>query len=279
MTHKLTPICMALCLLVLEACATLSPAQTTPTSPPATEPAVATLATVWFPPTSTATARPPLTPSPTEETRPGLGQAITTDTFENPALWSVRESDSSSVIVANGRITLAISQPRLYLFSLRSEPLLTNFYAEINATTSLCQGPDEFGLLFRAQGTSDYYRLVLACDRTVRLERVQGGAIALLQQRLPSGDVPPGSPGQVRIGVWAVGSELRFFLNGHFQFGLNDPVYKFGTLGVFARSGGENAVTITFSDLTIQDVTYLSPTPSPTPSKTPTPTRTPSVTP
>jgi hypothetical protein len=94
-----------------------------------------------------------------------------------------------------------------------------------------------------------------------------------------SGDVPPGAPGEVRIGLWVSGTEMRVFLNGHYQFTVSDPLFASGTLGVFARSGGENAVTITFSDLVVNEVSYASPTPTLTPSRTPTVTLTPRPTP
>jgi hypothetical protein len=85
----------------------------------------------------------------------------------------------------------------------------------------------------------------------------------VLQQPLQSGDVPPGAPGLVRIGVWAVGRELRLFLNGRFQFSINDPSFPIGTLGVFVRSAGETPVVVSFSDLVIQEVNYILPTATP----------------
>jgi hypothetical protein len=176
-------------------------------------------------------------------------------------------------------LTLAVSQPRVYLFSLRREPLLTDFYAEITARLGLCSGPDEYGLLFRVNSAGDFYRFALTCTGEMRLDRVRSSQASLVYPRAFSGDVPPGAPGEVRIGVWAVGREMRFFLNDHYQFTVRDPVFRSGTLGVFARSGGETAVTVSFSDLIIRSVSYLSPTPSPTPSRTPTPTRTPRATP
>ncbi len=56
---------------------------------------------------------------------------------------------------------------------------------------------------------------------------------------LPSGDVPPGAPGEVRIGMWAVGPDMRLFLNGRYQFSITDKSYPIGTIGVFVNSAGE----------------------------------------
>ena len=159
------------------------------------------------------------------------------------------------------------------MVSLRSEPLLTSFYAEISAHTALCKGGDSYGLLFRANNTASY-RYALACDGTVRLERMSLSRARVIQEATPSGDVPPGSPGDVRLGVWAVGSEMRFFLNGRHQFTVSDVNLGIGSIGVFAQSASDTAMTVTFSDLIVQSVGYVSPTPTMTPSKTPVPTST-----
>lgn len=146
--------------------------------------------------------------------------------------------------------------------SLRRDTLLTDYYAEITAQPSLCKGEDSYGVLIRANGGS-YFRFALACDGTVRAERVSNSVRLVLQQPLSSGDVPPGAPGNVRIGVWAVGKEIRLFLNGRFQFSISDPSFPIGTIGVFVRSAGETAAVVSFSDLVIQEVDYVLPTATP----------------
>jgi hypothetical protein len=58
---------------------------------------------------------------------------------------------------------------------------------------------------------------------------------------------------------------MRFFLNGRYQFGITDGTYRSGAVGVFARSAGDTPVTVTFSELSIYDVTYSAPAATPTP--------------
>ena len=148
--------------------------------------------------------------------------------------------------------------------SLRHDTLLTDYYAELTAQPSLCKGEDSYGVLIRANGGS-YYRFALACDGTIRAERVNNSVRLVLQKPIPSGDVPPGAPGNVRIGIWVVGNEMHLFLNGRFQFSINDPSFPIGTIGVFVRSAGETATVVSFSDLVIQEVNYIFPTPTATP--------------
>jgi hypothetical protein len=217
---------------------------------------------VWFPPSATPSPVTLATRIPTPEEKPGIGPISITDDFSSPTLWNTGSSAAGSAITSSNSLTLAV--PALsYIYRLRNDLDLDNFYAEVTAHTSLCRGPDEYGFLVRASANT-YYRFSLSCNGFMQLDRVKGGSRQILQPAIPSGDVPPGAPGEVVLGVWAAGSDLRFFLNGRYQFSVNDKNYLSGTLGVFALSSGNTPVTITFSDLVVYDVTY-------SPAKTPRP--------
>ena len=264
----------------LAACQSLGTNTTEPTPPPAdTASPTETPTIVWFPPTDTPEALPTLMPSPTLNELPGVTDIIFSDDFSDPSHWQVSSSAQAASIIEGNRLILVVRAPGASIMTLRDEPLLRNFYAEVTARTSLCSGQDDYGILFRTASGMDYYRYALACDGTARVDRVRTGTSSPLQPAVPSGDAPPGSPGEVRMGVWAVDNEFRFFLNGRYQFTVNDPLFGKGTLGFFARSGGEKNVNVSFSDLVVSEVVYASPTPTPTASKTPRPTRTPRPTP
>jgi hypothetical protein len=66
--------------------------------------------------------------------------------------------------------------------------------------------------------------------------------------------IPVGPSGTVRLGVWVVGREMRFFINDQFHFTVSDPMIPSGGIGVFARSAGETALTVNFSDLAVYEV-------------------------
>ena len=89
--------------------------------------------------------------------------------------------------------------------------------------------------------------------------------IALLSEPIGSSDVPPGAPGEVRIGMWAVGGEMRLFLNGRYQFSVLERTFPSGAFGVFVQSRGDTPVTVTFSDLKVYEVDYIAPTQTQTP--------------
>jgi hypothetical protein len=267
-------LCGMLMLVFLVACSGLSPAPT-PTITPIPDTQTPTTTIVWFPPTDTPTYFPTQTLLSTPDQMPGLGDLLFTDTFGQPGVWSTSKSDSDSAIVTRSQLLLSISgQGPLTIVSLRSEPILSDFYTEAVASLSLCEGKDEYGMLFRAALGDNYYRFVVSCDGQTRLERMVSGSLVPLNTWLSSGDAPIAAPAEVKLGVWAAGSEMRFFLNDHLQFTFRDPSLHSGTLGFFVYVNGAAPITVSFTDLSVYSVAYVSPVPSLTPTKTPIPTRT-----
>ncbi|MBC8504205.1 MAG: hypothetical protein ISR58_08325 [Anaerolineales bacterium] len=209
---------------------------------------------VWFPPTDTPTIMPTVLPSATPEMRPGLGGLLFSDDFDLPTDWTLLETESSSISVSNNELTAALSREKGYIYSVREGALFSNFYAEFTASPNLCNGLDEYGMLIRYQSPGNFYRYSLSCDGQVRLDRVVGGTASSPQPWMVTTSVPSAAPSTSRLGVWAVGNEMRFFVNDQHQFTITDKALPSGAMGVFVRSGGSNAVTISFSDLVVYGI-------------------------
>jgi hypothetical protein len=266
---------LLLALLWLTACAGLPPSAT-PTSTLIADTTTPTTSKIWFPPTNTPTIFPTATVLPTMEQHPGLAELLFTDNFNKVGLWNTSESTNSYAVIKNNRLILSISQRGpTSLLSMRSQPGVGDFYAEATATISLCVGKDQYGMIFRADPNGNHYRFVVSCDGAVRLERSTSAVHLPLIDWLPTGDAPTGAPADVKLGVWAVGNEMRFFLNDQYQFTFADPARRSGTLGFFVYVNGADPITVSFSDMSVYSVSYVSPTPSPIPPIPPLPTRTP----
>jgi len=252
-----------ICGLLFTACSGAGLEAVTATPPPPTSTPLQTPTIVWFPATNTPTPQVVRTQPPTPEMLTGLGELIAVDDFSDPGEWDTSVSDDGSAIVSRDRLTL-VAQPGVYMTSMQRQMVLGNFYAEITANPSLCRGEDEYGFLVRASAAT-YYRFSLTCNGQAHAERISLSERHVLHKPVVSGDVPPGAPGEVRIGVWASGSELRLFLNERFQFSFTDSNISSGTVGVFVRATGETPVTVAFSNLRVQAVEYFPPTSTPNP--------------
>jgi len=246
-----------LCALGLVACLPLmDPPPPLPSATPLPPTETSTPTIVWFPPTATHTPLPTVTLSltPTLDTRPAFGDLIFADDFNDPAQWSLGVIPAGSMALGVDELSLVVSRPRGYLFSLRQGTSLGDFYAELTASPSICRAADEYGLLLRVSPSLDFFRFGLTCDGQARLDRFLNGAASAPQPPTPSGAVPPGAPSQTRMAVWARGREMRFYANGQYLFSVNDPSLPSGGLGVFARAAGEDMVSVSFSRLEVYEV-------------------------
>jgi len=106
-------------------------------------------------------------------------------------------------------------------------------------------------LLLRLASLQDFLRFGLTGRGETRLDRLSGGQASSPHPPSPSGAAPPGAPSRARLGVWAFGREMRFYINGEFQFSVNDPILLSGGLGVFVRASGDDSVSVSFSDLAV----------------------------
>lgn len=232
---------------------TPAPSEMPSPAPPSPTP---TRTPVWFPPTATYTPPAPVSVAltPTLDVRPRYSGLVFEDDFHKPELWTTSGAAAGSASLGVNELSLAVSQPKGYLSSLRQETALGDFYLEITASPSICRGGDEYGLLVRVASSQDFLRFGLTCQGQARLDRLSHGEASSPQPPAPYGAVPPGAPSQSRLGVWASGRELRFYVNGQFLFAARDAALLKGGLGVYARAAGEAAMTVNFSDLAVYAV-------------------------
>ncbi len=267
-------LAVTVCLLItLSGCEIFSPA-VFPTETPL--PSVTPSPTIqWFPPTPTPTINPTINIQPTPDYHPDLGQVIVRDDFTNTTYWSLMDKTYGSAAYSEGRLTIAVSLPNSNVYSIRNEPVLQDFYLEMTSITSLCRAEDSYGILVRINSLNDFYRFQANCNGLLKVERTRNMIVNTLQDWTSSSQVTAGTPMTLHWGIWVKGDRMRLFINDVFQFEINDQAFFNGQIGVFARSAGDNAVTVNFSDLQIRLLEDgrppFTPTPSPANKGTPTP--------
>lgn len=240
--------------LLLSACGEASISDEKAAEVTATPQPSPTASVIWFPPTSTPTLFPTRMITPTPSRKTDVGDIIFSDSLASQTAWETFRTTQGSIAFGNDQLSIAIAEPKAILTTLRSEPSFGDFYASVTANANLCKDQDSYGIVVRADSSYNAYRFTANCSGSVRMERVRNGQVLAVQDWTRSGQVFPGSPMQIRLGVWAVGKEMRFFINDVYQFSVTDPVWSSGKIGVFARSGGDTPVTISFTDLEVRGI-------------------------
>jgi len=241
---------LVLMVILLAACAPQAePApEITPTS---TRTASPTATTDWFPATPTFTPAPTREASPTPNMRPGVEELLLDEDFASNEFWDVSRADSSSAVIDNGRLTLRTELTDGFVMSVRNEVNYRDFYAEITASPSLCEGEDEYGLIVRNNSSGDHYRFTLSCDGRAKVDRVLGGSLSAHELWVENLAIPAVSPSESHLAVWANSSQIRFFVNDALIFSTTDTTIFTGRIGVFIRQDNQGTLSVSFSDLKV----------------------------
>ena len=224
-------------------------ATTTPLPVPTSTPTV-----IWFPPTETPQVTPTMELAPTPEIMVELGDVIYQDQFDSTEGWTLPQTDRGQINIGNGEINIIINETGSYLTGTREKPDLEDFYAEITANPVLCSPEDEYGFLFSVYGNTQYYRFALSCSGEVRLDKLSASGTNNLYPWTRCASVPAGAPSVTKLGVLVLGDEIHTYINGNSLFSITGQQNTYGSFGVYARTAGDTAMTVSFSDLIVREV-------------------------
>ncbi len=234
-----------------------------PPPPSPVPPSITPSPTISFPtliPTATITPEP--SPTPTPDIIAGLAGLLLQDKFDQDRGWESPQVDYGGSGIVDGRFSLAVRQPSIFLIAIEPSLLVGDFLFEVSVRSDLCTLDDEYGILFRINPDSEHYRFTLTCDGEARVSRTFGGSEAALIPKTRTNAVFDGLLVENRLGVLAVGEDLRFFINGIEVFSVRDTTSSVGKLGFIVRSRRGGQTTASFDDLAVYAL-LSTPTPKP----------------
>ncbi len=127
--------------------------------------------------TPTKIATPTITPTATldpEDPISYLGDPWFRDNFADGSNFFLYDEPQSSYRVENNQMILVSKKANNFETWSLASPNLYNFYLEISGSFGdQCGGKDRYGLIFRAQGTTEGYLLSISCDGSYRLSTWQ----------------------------------------------------------------------------------------------------------
>ncbi len=243
--------------LILAACLRLeeTPAVDTPQATNTPIPSSTSTPTViWFPPTDTPAMTPTQELTPTPEVMVELGEVIYEDPFNSPEGWFLPQTERGQINIGNGEVNIVINETGSYLAGTREKPDVSEFYAEITTNPVLCSPQDEYGFLFGVVGRDQYFRFALSCSGEVRLDKLSAEGTMLLYPWTRCASVPAGAPSVTKLAVLVVDGEIHLYINGNSLLSIEDRQNIYGSFGVYARSVGDTAMTVSFSDLIVREI-------------------------
>lgn len=213
---------------------TAEPTETSTSSPTATDIPTET-PTPDFTPTETV----PATPDPDEN----LGGIRFEEKFDGGSGWGwtyIEEGVVTFGIDSGGVLATFQDSNQGWRISLGPDNFSAGDQrAQLTVRALICGDQDEWGFLFRSAFTEDEkfngYIFKLNCAGQVRVEKLVENQSSVLLGWVPVEGVKTGAGGENTLMIWALGEEMRFYVNDVYVDTLIDSTYQSGEYGIFAQ--------------------------------------------
>lgn len=271
--------------LVLAVAGLLAACQTNPaTSPPATLVPQAASATP-APPTATAvipatvtlpaaTATATVTPLPTETPTPaatatpdpnlGVGATLYEDRFDGARWGWTYQDDAVNFSLGGGQLNAVMSRSDAFWRISSGPDFIRAGDQQVRLATraNLCYENDEYGLLFRNTNSAgaeqtrfNGYLFKINCGGQARVELLRDSLPSVLLDWTATPAIVAGAPAENTLLVWAAGEQLHFYVNDKHVGSVTDRAFAEGDVGVYLRDRTNGGLSVSFTALTIREVT------------------------
>lgn len=169
--------------------------------------------------------------------------------------WLVEGDELGQTAVINDQMRIAVNAPNTIQFTTLMDPIFTDFVAQIDAAV-LAGGLDSsYGILFRMQNESQFYRFAVMGTGKYILERrdANGSWARLVDGWQDTAVVQTGMNVSNRLRVEAVGPNIAIFANDELLARVVDTTYTAGTLGLEAGTFGQPGLEVIFDNLIVTE--------------------------
>jgi hypothetical protein len=168
--------------------------------------------------------------------------------------WHTEVDELGSTAVVGGRLLISVVAPQTIQFATLREPTFGDFALEVEAT--LLDGPVEatYGVLFRMQSPTEFYRFAVTGTGLYMIERRNGDGSwsRLSQEWAESTAINQGTNTTNRLQIMASGANFAFYVNDVLLRQVQDTTYAEGNLALDAGSFGQPGVHVAFDNLVVR---------------------------
>ncbi len=164
-----------------------------------------------------------------------LGDPSFKDTLAGTNNWYLLDTANTRFSAGEKSIILTTSSPgQNDEWGISNVPPIKDFYLEfLFETTEPCSGLDRYGMIFRAPDPNQGYVFGFSCDGRYKLYKWDGKSYQAIQEWKNSPHIKSGAGQTNRLGVYAVGNNLKLYANGQFLSEYTDDSFSEGRFGVF----------------------------------------------
>jgi len=164
-----------------------------------------------------------------------LGEPAFKDTLAGTNNWFLLDTPNTKFSAGENSIILTAASPgQIDEWGISNVPPIQDFYLEVLfVTTEPCAGLDRYGVIFRARDPNQGYVFGFSCDGRYKLYKWDGKSYQAIQEWKNSPHIKSGAGQTNRLGVYAVGNNLKLYANGQLLSEYTDDSFSEGRFGVF----------------------------------------------
>ncbi len=168
--------------------------------------------------------------------------------------WQVEGDASGRTAVLDGELIIELDAPALMQFVTLPEPIFTDFVMQVDARILAGSPQSSYGLLFRMQNATQFYRFDITGDGMFIVERrnSDGSWTRFVPDWTDSAAINQGVDAVNQLRVEAVGDTMRFYVNDTLLQQVSDGQFVGGTIGLDAGTFGQSGLQVAFDNLVVQ---------------------------
>lgn len=167
--------------------------------------------------------------------------------------WITEGDELGSTAVSDGSLIIDINAPNAMQYTTLEEPTFADFTLDVSGTLLEGSQDSTYGVLFRMQSPSQFYRFEVKGDGRYMIERLDGdgGWTRFVDDWLVSEAIQVGPNATNRLRIIADGPEMAFYVNGELLQEIGDERYSAGNIGLDAGTFGQTRTRVAFDDLSV----------------------------
>ncbi len=178
------------------------------------------------------------------------GKSPWREPFDEPGDWRLSSDAAAEVTIAEGKLRIHVADPGQIAWT--SFPHTYNdFKLTVSATQSTGPSDNEYGVLIRMEGDTNFYAFSVSGDGYVRAASFAEGQWTVLGDDWTLDEAVQQGAATNQLEVEAQGSQYTFRVNGQEVLQVEDAALLKGEIGLYAGAFTEGDVVVIFDDLEV----------------------------
>ncbi len=168
--------------------------------------------------------------------------------------WVIEGDNAGQTAVINEQLVIELADNHIMQFTTLADPIFDNFILEVDAR--LLQGDlgSSYGVLFRMQDNTRFYRFEITGDGLFMVERRDGesGWTRFLDRWTETPAINQGLNSTNRLKVEARGQSMSLYVNDILVHQFSDTAYSSGTIALDAGTFVQPQAQVAFDNLVVR---------------------------